>query len=99
MKEKLNSKCPFGMKKHEDCTFYRRGIRIVTNQGKEEHIPFEECAMNIIADCLENLVGKNISLQQEMNLVRGEAEKTNMIFGAILDHQQQIAKESRTGIE
>lgn len=93
MKETLGNKCPFGLEKHDECTFYRKGIRIVTGlHGKEEHVPFEECAVNIIADCLENLVGRNISLQKEMNLVRGEVEKTNLIFGAILNHQQQITK-------
>jgi len=91
-KEKLNE-CPFGMRDHSECTFYRKGFRIVTDtHGKEEHIPFEECAVNIIADCLENLVQRQIGLQQEMNLVRGEAEKTNLLFGAILNHQQQIAR-------
>jgi hypothetical protein len=86
--------CPFGKEKHEDCSFFRRGIRIVNTLQGEEHVPFEECAINIIADCLENLVGRNISLQQEMNLVRGEAEKTNLLFNAILSHQQQIARGS-----
>lgn len=93
MKEKLVNQCPFGMKDHEKCTFFRKGFRIVTGlHGKEEPIPFEECAINIIADCLENMVSRNIALQQEMNLVRGEVEKTNLIFGAILNHQQQITK-------
>lgn len=84
------NKCPFGMKKHEDCAFYRRGVRIEDVTGKQT--AFEECAVNIIADCLENLVQRNVALQKEMNLVRNEAEKTNQLFGAILNHQQQIAR-------
>ena len=84
--------CPFGKEKHEDCSFFRRGIRIVNTSHGEDHVPFEECAVNIIADCLENLVGRQNGLQKEMNMVRGEAEKTNLIFATILKHQQQIAK-------
>ena len=71
-------------------TFYRRGVRIEDVTGKQT--AFEECAVNIIADCLENLVQRNVALQKEMNLVRNEAEKTNQLFGAILNHQQQIAR-------
>ena len=85
MKEKLINQCPFGMKKHEECTFFRRGIRIIPKpNGGEENVPFEECAINIIADCLENLVGRNIALQQEMNLVRNEVLNTNQLFAEIL---------------
>lgn len=79
------NKCPFGFKKHEDCAFYRRGIRIIDATGEQR--PYEECAVNIIADCLENLVSRNIALQKEMNLVRNEAEKTNTIFSNILKAQ------------
>lgn len=78
-------KCPFGFKKHEDCAFYRRGVRIEDATGKQT--PFEECAVNIIADCLENLVGRNIALQKEMNLMRNEAQTTNQIFNAIATRQ------------
>lgn len=91
-KDVLADKCPFGMENHEECTFYRKGIRTVTTPHGEEQVPIEECAINIIADCLENLVGKQVGLQKEMNLVRNETEKTNLIFGAILNHQQQISK-------
>ena len=79
------NKCPFGFKKHEDCAFYRRGVRIIDATGEQR--PYEECAVNVIADCLENLVGRNIALQKEMNLVRNEAEKTNEVFSNILKAQ------------
>ena len=81
------NKCPFGMKKHEDCTFYRRGIRF---KDSGEQTPFEECAVNIIADCLENLVGRNIALQKEMNLVRNETAETNKIFSALANRQRAL---------
>lgn len=82
-------KCPFGVENHEGCTFYRKGIRIVTPpNGAEEHIPFEACAINIIADCLENLVSRNASLQKEMNQVRNEVSITNQIFSELLNRQK-----------
>lgn len=78
-------KCPFGFKKHEDCAFFRRGIRIEDATGKQT--PFEECAINIVADCLENLVGRQAALQKEMNLVRNQTEATNKIFNALATRQ------------
>lgn len=81
------NKCPFGFKKHEDCGFYRKGIRVIMvgPHGKEEHVPFEECAVNILTDCAENIVTRNISLQQEMNLVRNEVAETNKILNTLLN--------------
>lgn len=81
------NKCPFGFKKHEDCTFYRRGVRVKDNG---EQTPFEECAVNIIADCLENLVSRQIGLQKEMNMVRNETEATNKIFTALANRTKQL---------
>lgn len=84
-------KCPFGMKSHKGCAFYRVGVRIEDGTGKQT--PFEECAVNVIADCLENLVIRNISLQKEMNLVRNETETTNVIFANIAARQKQTRKQ------
>ncbi len=79
------NKCPFGMEKHEDCVFFRRGVRVEDATGKQ--FPYEECAINVIADCLENLVTRNVALQKEMNLMRNEAQTTNQIFNAIATRQ------------
>lgn len=85
-------KCPFGrFNKHEDCAFYRRGVRIIEATGEQK--PFEECAVNIIADCLENLVSRNIGLQKEMNNVRNEAEATNGIFRALLAKSRLLSED------
>lgn len=84
-------KCPFGMEKHEGCSFYRRGVRTEDVTGKQT--PFEECAINIIADCLENLVVRQVGLQKEMNLVRNETQMTNNIFNEILMRQKKYLGE------
>lgn len=80
------NRCPFGKIKHEECTFFRRGVRIITNPStlKEESVPFEECAVNIIADCLENLVGRQVATQKELNMIRNNSQVTNALFGEIL---------------
>lgn len=90
------NKCPFGKIKHEECTFYRRGVRIIELTGEQK--PFEECAVNIIADCLENLVSRQIGLQTEMNKVRNEAEATNNIFKTMIATQQRYLQEDNISI-
>jgi len=84
-------KCPFGKKKHDDCAFFRRGVRIEEGSGKQT--PFEDCAVNIIADCLENMIGRNIALQKEMNMVRNETETTNKIFSELANRQQKYLEQ------
>jgi len=90
------NKCPFGFKKHEECALYRRGVRIITNPGtlKEEQVPFEECAFNIIADCLENLIGRQIGVQKELNMIRNSSNITNALFGEILKVGKQNASKN-----
>lgn len=101
IKQKLNV-CPFGMKKHEECTFYRKGIKIITTPHGEEQEPFEECAVNIIADCLENMISRQIGLQKEMNEVRNEVMNvrnetsvTNKIFIELLNRQAEYLDKTK----
>lgn len=90
-------KCPFGrFNKHEDCEFYRRGVRIIEATGEQK--PFEACAINIMADCLENLISRQIGLQTEMNKVRNEAEATNNIFKTMIATQQRYLQEDNISI-
>ena len=89
---KMN-KCPFGFKKHEECAFYRRGVRIIEATGEQK--PFEECAVNIIADCLENLVSRQIGLQAEMNNVRNAAETTNRLFSYLAQRKVDIDEDEK----
>ncbi len=81
-------KCFIDKKKCSDkCVLYRRGVR--KYDGVEKPVPFEECAINIAVDCLENLVGRNIALQQEMNLVRNATEGLNGLLALGLAKREE----------
>lgn len=80
--------CPFFMDTcKEKCVLYRKGIR--QYDGVEKPEPFEECAINIAVDCLENMVGRNIGLQKEMNLVRNATEEMGNVFKIALARAEQ----------
>ncbi len=65
-KNKLG-KCPFRKlaKCSEECVLYRKGVRFTDDQ-RAEPIPFEACALNIIADNLEAMHNRTYMLQQEV---------------------------------
>jgi len=50
---------------NEECVFYRKGIRYSDQPGSEP-VPFEECAINIIADNLEVMHNRTYMLQKEV---------------------------------
>ena len=52
---------------NEECVLYRRGLRYFDDKRPPE--PFEECAINIIADSVENIISRTIGLQAEQNKV------------------------------
>ena len=73
--------CPFGSGKKKcskSCELFRTGFRYKDAGGKPEVV--ESCAINVACDCLENLVSRNIGLQQEMNRVRNASENVASIF-------------------
>ena len=51
-----------------------------------------------MADCLENLISRQIGLQTEMNKVRNEAEATNNIFKTMIATQQRYLQEDNISI-
>lgn len=73
-------KCPFRNLKRCDseCAFYRKGMRYWENENKTE--PFEECAINIIADSVENQVQRTFAIQKEM----GETKQAAIFQGLML---------------
>ena len=77
-KNTKRGKCPFSKFKPCDteCVFYRKGMRYFEKDNRNE--PFEECAINIIADSAENQVQRTFAVQQEM----GET-KNAVLFQAI----------------
>ena len=52
---------------NEGCVLYRKGLRYFDDKRPPE--PFEECAINIIADSVENIISRTIGLQAEQNKV------------------------------
>ena len=50
------------------CVLYRKGLRYMDGDKKPPE-PFEECAINIIADSVENIVSRMVGLQAEQNKV------------------------------
>ena len=74
----MKGKCPFGKLKCEECVLYRRGIRYYDD--KKEPTPFEECAINIAIDCLENMVTRTISQQKATEQTRNEMAALRELF-------------------
>jgi len=68
--------CPFVKSecKKEKCVFYRRGLRYYDNKKPE---PFEECAVNIIADGIENLVERQVGVQKSNEQIRNILEEAS----------------------
>lgn len=66
-KKNERGKCPFRNFKpcDENCVFYRKGIRY-TDDSRAEPIPFEDCAVNIIADNVEAMHNRAYMLQKEV---------------------------------
>ena len=58
--------CPFRKLNacSEKCAFYRKGLRYSEQGG--DPIPFEECAINIIADNLEAMHNRTYMMQREV---------------------------------
>jgi hypothetical protein len=88
-KNNEKGKCPFRNLKpcSEECVFYRKGVRF--NETKSESYPFEECAINIIADNLEAMHNRTFMMQNEvaqtkhviaLNILRevGKADKKSV---------------------
>jgi len=79
--------CPFNKFKscNEKCSFYRSGVRF--NEKTEESFPFEDCAINIIADNLEAMHNRSYMMQKEVG------ETKNIITMKILHDLGKCPKE------
>jgi len=87
---KQGNKCPFSQTKcSENCVLFRKGFRYYDTEGKEP-VLVEMCAINLIADCLENQITRTFALQKEMNLIRNSTDRAGDIFQVILDRAEQI---------
>lgn len=67
LSKKSQGKCFIDKKVcNKQCVLYRTGLRYFDGQNKPPE-PFEECAINIIADGVENMISRTIGLQSEQN--------------------------------
>jgi len=76
--------CPFRNLKEcsPTCVLYRKGVRF--NEKTEENFPFEDCAINIIADNVEAMHNRAFMLQKEVG------ETKNVITLKILSELGKI---------
>ena len=75
---------------NEKCVLYRKGLRYFDGQNKPPE-PFEECAINIIADGVENMISRTAGLQAEQN----KATNAMMVVSSVL--QFALEKNIRNG--
>lgn len=73
-----------------DCVLYRRGMRYWEKENRSE--PFEECAVNIIADSAESQVQRTFAMQKEM----GET-KNAVLFQAISSFTDNLEDKQALG--
>jgi len=84
----MKGKCPFGKAKCEECVLYRKGLRYYDD--KKEPTPFEECAINIGVDCLENLVGRSIGNQKATEETRNEIKSLHNLFMGLAQRKTMV---------
>lgn len=86
-KQQNKGKCPFRNLQpcSEECAFYRKGVRF--NEKKNENYPFEECAINIIADNLEAMHQRTYAMQREVG------ETKNVMAFKILSDLNIVSKD------
>uniref|UniRef100_A0A6M3KEL2 Uncharacterized protein n=1 Tax=viral metagenome TaxID=1070528 RepID=A0A6M3KEL2_9ZZZZ len=80
---------------NEQCVLYRRGLRYFDDKRPPE--PFEECAINIIADSVENIISRTVGLQAEQNKVANNIADVAAIMKTAL--QIKVTEDKRGRIE
>jgi hypothetical protein len=73
-------KCPLLKLKECDpeCVLYRKGLRYYEDGRASQ--PFEECAINIGVDCLEQLISRSIGTQKAIEESRNETHNLMEFF-------------------
>lgn len=89
-------RCPFSWKAcKDDCVLFRKGVRYYDDPTKKP-IAFEECALNIATDCLENLITRSIGQQKAQEQTRNEtAQIKELFFRAAAQRQLDAIVEER----
>lgn len=83
----MQGKCPFKKINCNECVLYRKGVRYF--EDSREPIPFEECAINIAVDCLENLVGRSIGQQKATEEARNATLELGSFFSNMATRRLQ----------
>lgn len=73
----------------ESCVLFRKGLRYFDGPDKRPPEPFEECAINIIADGIENMVSRTVGLQAEQNKVANSINGLTGLIGIAMDKAQK----------
>ena len=93
VKDNEKGNCPFRSLEpcSETCAFYRKGLRY--KEDGSDPTPFEECAINIIADNLEMMHNRTYMMQREVGETKGIiALKTMVDLGTARPDQAQQLK-------
>ena len=83
----IKNKCPFSKLDCDDCRLYRKGIRLVGLEQKQEEVA--GCVFHIIADNLEEVHQKVFSMQKEV----GETKNANVFQALAMLTDKSGAKE------
>jgi len=87
----MKGKCPFGKIKCKECVLYRKGMRYFDDNKKA--VPFEDCALNIAVDCLENSVSRSIGHQKAIEGTRNEINRLIGLF-VTLGNRKELENKS-----
>ena len=96
----MKGKCPFGKIKCHECVLYRTGLRYWDSGPKAgQNETFEECAITIGIDCLENLVTRMISQQKATEETRNQITELKQLFLYLASQKTLEKKENSERIE
>jgi len=75
--EKQLGKCPFNKMKPctSECALYRKTIRYRDNDPDHPYV-VELCALNAIADAMDNNIMRLLGVQKEVNVLRNQVTQT-----------------------
>ena len=94
-KKNEKGKCPFTMFDpcNEECAFYRKGLRYSEKGG--DPIPFEDCAINIIADNLEAMHNRTYMLHKEVGDTKNIIAMKTLVDLGIKgeDHREALVRQ------
>lgn len=91
-------KCPFRKMKlcSEECVLYRKGVRV--KELTDETYPIEICAINVIADNIEQVHNRQYMTQKEMGDLKN-ITAFKILSDFQLVHQNEVIRRAKQTIE